>query len=363
MQIQLVDVLNQYKKIKDEIRTAIDEVLESGQYILGKNVFEFENNCSKYLNIKHAIGVSSGTDALLVSLMAIGIEEDDEVITTAFTFAATVETILLLKAKPIYVDIENDSFNIDFTKIENVITRKTKAIIPVHLYGQSCEMDEILSIAKKYNLYVIEDAAQSFGAEFKNKKTGTFGNIGTTSFFPSKNLGAFGDAGMVFTNDDKLAEKIRAIIVHGSKERYYHEILGVNARLDTIQSAILNVKLKYLDMWNSQRQKFAKIYDELFQNSNIIIPITKLYRNHIFHQYTIKVERRDELTEFLKSKNVPFGIYYPLPLHKQKAYFCKNNFLPNTEMIANQVISLPMHTELTFEMQKYIVETILSFYK
>lgn len=365
MNLQMVDLVNQYKRIKPEIDNAISAVLESGQFILGKTVSEFENNVAKYLGVKHAIGCASGTDALLVALMALDIKEGDEVITTSFTFVATVETIVLLGAKPVYVDIEPDTFNIDPTKIEKAITKKTKAIIPVHLYGHSVDMDPILEIAKKYNLYIIEDSAQAMGAEYKGKKVASIGDIGCISFFPSKNLGAYGDAGMVTTNNDQIAEKLRMIIVHGSKTRYYHELLGVNSRLDAIQAAILNVKLKYLDEWNKLRNDFAQIYNQLLNKEFISTPIIKPYAKHIFHQYTIRVKNRDKLSEHLKNKNIPHAIYYPIPLHRQTAYkdlTSTDLTLPETEKAAKEVISLPMHTELTFEMQKYISDTINSFF-
>lgn len=366
MNLQMVDLVNQYKRIKPEIDSAIQAVIESGQFILGKTVSEFENNVAKYLGVRHAIGCASGTDALQVALMALDIKDGDEVITTSFTFVATVETIVLLGAKPVYVDIEPDTFNIDPTKIEKAITEKTKAIIPVHLYGHPVDMDPVLEIAKKYNLYVIEDSAQAMGANYKNKKVASIGDIGCISFFPSKNLGAYGDAGMITTNSDELAEKIRMIIVHGSKTRYYHELLGVNSRLDAIQAAILNVKLKYLDEWNNLRNDFAKVYNQLLNSELIKIPIIKPYAKHIFHQYTIRVNRRDELSEFLKNKNIPHAIYYPIPLHQQNAYkhlSPVNLSLPETEKAAREVISLPMHTELTFEMQKYIADAINTFFK
>jgi dTDP-4-amino-4,6-dideoxygalactose transaminase len=385
MNLQLVDLTNQYRKIKPEIDEAVHSVLDSGQFVLGKFVSEFEQNTAKYLGIKHAIGCASGTDALQVALMALGIGPGDEVITTSFTFVATVETIALIGAKPVYVDIESDTFNIDSAKIEAAITKNTKAIIPVHLYGHSADMDPIIKIAKKHNLKIIEDTAQTMGAEYlsrgieendsdadnerkyptgKWRKVGTIGDIGCISFFPSKNLGAYGDAGMCVTNDDTLADKLRMIIVHGSKIRYHHELLGVNSRLDSLQAAILNVKLKYLDEWNSERLRAAKFYNKLFEGTAATTPKTAPYSNHIFHQYTLRVPRRDGLTNYLKSKNIPFGIYYPIPLHRQKAYlhFTPMDLnLPVTEQMTKEVISLPMHTELTDEMQKYIADEVKSF--
>ena len=364
MNLQLVDLVNQYKKIKPEIDAAIHGVLDTGYFILGKTVTEFENNTARYLGVKHAIGCASGTDALQVALMALNISPGDEVITTSFTFVATIETIALLGAKPVYVDIEPDTFNIDPAKIEAAITKNTKAIIPVHLYGHAVNMDPIMEIAKKHKLFVIEDTAQAMGAEYKGKKVGTIGDIGSISFFPSKNLGAYGDAGMVVTNNDQLADTLRMIILHGSKVRYYHEILGVNSRLDSIQAAVLNVKLKYLDEWNEARRKAADIYNKLFEGTKAITPKVQSYTKHIFHQYTLRVPNRDALADYLKSKGIPHAIYYPVPLHRQKAYahFAQNDLhLPVTEQMTNEVISLPMHTELTYEMQKYIASEIKNF--
>jgi len=363
--LNLVDVVGQYKKIKSEIDNAVLRVVESGQYILGKDVSELENNCAKYLNTKHAIGCASGTDALQIAMMALGIGAGAEVITTTFTFVATVETIALIGAKPIYVDVEEDSFNMNVAQIKKAITEKTKAIIPVHLYGQPVDMNPLMEVAKKYNLFVIEDMCQAMGTEYNGNKVGTFGDISCTSFFPSKNLGAFGDGGMMFTDNDLLAEKVRMICNHGSKVRYYHEMLGVNSRLDTMQAAILNVKLDYLDEWNNKRRESAANYNKLFANSIIKTPAEKSFAKHIYHQYTIRVPKRDELAEYLKVKKIPFGIYYPVPLHQQNAfshYVEKDFHLPITEKIVNEVISLPMHTELTFEMQEYIANTILEFY-
>ncbi len=376
MNLQLVDLVNQYKKIKPEIDAAIHAVLDTGHFILGKTVSDFEFNTAKYLGVKHAIGCASGTDALQVALMALNIGPGDEVITTAFTFVATVETIVLLGAKPVYVDIESDTFNIDPAKIEAAITKNTKAIIPVHLYGHSADMDPIIAIAKKHNLKIIEDTAQAMGAEYlsyetehpkvKWRKVGTIGDIGCISFFPSKNLGAYGDAGMCVTDNDELADKLRMIIVHGSKVRYYHELLGVNSRLDSIQAAVLNVKLKYLDEWNHARRKAAVLYNELLENTPVNIPKVKNYTKHIYHQYTLRVLNRDQLSEYLKSKGIPHAIYYPVPLHRQNAYahFSTTDlYLPVTEQMTKEVISLPMHTELSYEMQEYIALEIKNFYK
>jgi UDP-2-acetamido-2-deoxy-ribo-hexuluronate aminotransferase len=365
MKLHMVDVLGQYEKIKNEIDKAVLKVVKSGRYILGPEVHEFEQQTAQYLGCKHAIGCASGTDALQIALMALDIGPGDEVITTPFTFVATAETIALLGAKPVYVDIREEDFNIDPALIEGAITPRTKAIIPVHLYGQPAEMDAIMDIAQKHNLHVIEDSAQSMGAEYKGRKVGTIGSFGCISFFPSKNLGAYGDAGMIVTNDDTLAEKARIISIHGSKIRYKHSHIGINSRLDTIQAAILSVKMPYLDTWNKQRYEAAERYDTLFSGMPVKTPVVLPDRTHIFHQYTIRVPKRDALAEYLTSKKIPFGIYYPIPLHLQEAYRYlgyKNGDFPVTEKLTDEVISLPMHSELTMEQQEYIVRMIGEYF-
>ncbi|HXF99769.1 MAG TPA: DegT/DnrJ/EryC1/StrS family aminotransferase [Bacteroidota bacterium] len=366
MTLHMVDVVGQYKKIKTEIDAAVHRVLDSGQFILGKEVGEFECQIAGYLGVKYAVGCASGTDALQVALMALGIGPGDEVISTPFTFVATTETIVLLGAKPVYVDIDPKTFNINPSLIERAITPRTKAIIPVHLYGQAAEMDPIMQIARRYNLRVIEDAAQALGAAYKGKKVCTFGDIGCISYFPSKNLGAFGDAGMVVTNDPELAERMRMITVHGSKTRYYHDILGLNSRLDTLQAVVLSVKLKYLDEWNQTRRRAAARYNELLRDTPVTTPYVAPHCTHIFHQYTLRAPRRNELSEHLKAKGIPHAIYYPVPLHLQKAFAVagkgKGDF-PVAEQAAEEVISLPMHTELTEEQLVYITDAIREFYR
>jgi dTDP-4-amino-4,6-dideoxygalactose transaminase len=365
MKLQMVDVVGQYEKIKSEVDAAIRSVVDSGQFILGKQVGEFECAVAGYLGMKYAVGCASGTDALQVAMMALGIGQGDEVITTPFTFVATTETIVLLGAKPVYVDIDPGTFNIDPAAIERAVTRNTKAIIPVHLYGQAADMDPILELARKHQLRVIEDAAQAIGATYRGRKIGSFGDIGCISFFPSKNLGAFGDAGMVVTNDPGLAARMRMIIVHGSKERYYHEILGVNSRLDTLQAAILGVKLRYLDQWNTARRKSAGRYNELLAGLPVRVPFVADGAHHIFHQYTIRAPRRDALAAWLKDKGVPHAIYYPIPLHLQKAYASlggRRGDFPISEKAAIEVLSLPMHTELSEDQLEYIARTIREFY-
>jgi UDP-2-acetamido-2-deoxy-ribo-hexuluronate aminotransferase len=360
--IQMVDTKSQYLKIKDEIDSAIQNVIDSSLFIQGPAVKKFEENVEKYLGAKHAIGCASGTDALQIAMMALDIKPGDEILTTPFTFVATTETIAILGAVPVYVDIDPKTFNMDVNKIEAKITPKTKAIMPVHLYGQPCDMDPILNIAKKHNLFVIEDAAQAMGAKYNEKMICTIGDIGCISFYPSKNLGAFGDGGMLTTNDDALAEKIRMIISHGSKKKYYHTILGVNSRLDSIQAAILDVKLKYLDEYCEARYKAAMMYNEKFKGifeTPYIMPGVK----HIFHQYSIRVKNRDKMIEFLRSHGIPSMIYYPVPLHVQEAYKYdyKPGDYPVSEEIAKDIISLPMHTELTDEQIDFIASKVIEF--
>lgn len=361
MNIQMVDLVTQYKKIKPEVDEAIHRVLDSGHYIMGKEVGEFESAVASYLNVRYAIGCASGTDALQVAMMALGIGPGDEVVTTPFTFVATTETIALIGARPVYVDIDPATYNIDPSKIEAAITKKTKAIIPVHLYGQPCAMNEIMSVADKHGIPVIEDSAQAMGAEYHGRKVGGIGAFGAISFFPSKNLGAFGDAGMVVTNDPQLAEKARMIIVHGSKKKYYHEILGVNSRLDTLQAAILKVKLKYLDGWHEARRRAASTYNKLFAGSGMVVPVEAPGCRHIYHQYTLRLRNRDAVAKHLAGQKIPHAIYYPIPLHLQQAFrdpaFPEGSF-PVTEQAAREVLSLPMHTELTDEQQEFIATSV-----
>jgi UDP-2-acetamido-2-deoxy-ribo-hexuluronate aminotransferase len=370
MKILMVDLKIQYDSIKNEIDLSIQDVLNSTQFILGKKVSEFENNCAYYLGVKHAIACASGTDALQIALMALDIKPGDEVITTPFTFVATAETIAILGAVPVYVDIDERTYNLDPAKIEDAITKKTKAIIPVHLYGQAADMDSIMEIAKRQNLYVIEDSAQAFGTEYlpagrqgKGKKVCGFGHIATTSFFPSKNLGAYGDAGMILTQDENLAQKIRMIALHGSKERYIHEVLGINSRMDTLQAAVLNVKLKYIDEWNKARAKNAELYYRRLKDANVILPYVAEYSTHIYHQFTIRVKDRTGLQKHLSEKGIPSAVHYPVPLHLQPAFKTETRKfdLPVSEKVAKEVISLPMFPELTEEQIDYISNTIIEF--
>jgi len=373
--INMVDLNGQYRKIRWQINREIKKVIKSTSFINGPVVKEFQNNLQDYLNVRHVIPCANGTDALQIALMALDLKRGDEVITTNFSFASTIEVILLLGLKPVIVDIDPRTFNIDPGLIESKITKKTKVIIPVHLFGQSCRIEEIIEIANKNNLQVIEDNAQALGAKYKfsnseKQMSGTIGDIGTTSFFPSKNLGCYGDGGAIFTNSDNLAYKMRGIVNHGMYERYYHDEIGVNSRLDSIQAAILNVKLKYLDKYNKRRQESAHSYNQAFEKiEKIITPFVESdIESHVYHQYTIKVpaETRDELAEHLSKNNVPFGIYYPLGFHEQKAYkqeFFSEGDFPVTNEVKNQVISLPMHTELSRKQINYITNTIISFFE
>jgi dTDP-4-amino-4,6-dideoxygalactose transaminase len=367
--IKLVDLFGQYQRIRPEIDEAVTSVLASTQFILGKEVGEFEAAAANYLGTKYAIGCASGTDALQIAMMALGIGEGDDVITSPFTFVATAETIVLLGGTPVYVDIDPMTYNIDSSKIERAITGRTKAIIPVHLYGQPAHMDSIMEIARKRGLRVIEDAAQAFGAEYKGRKVGNFGDIGCFSFFPSKNLGAFGDAGMVTTNDEQLAERMRMISLHGSRKKYQHEILGINSRLDTLQAAILKVKIKYVDAWNRSRQDFAARYSQKLKDSGVITPYVMPGCTHIYHQYSIRLPRgsgktRDALVAYLKSRGIPTAVHYPISLHLQKAFAYLGKAegeYPFSETVASEILSLPMHTELDEEQIEYIVREIREF--
>lgn len=371
--IQMVDLQSQYYKIKADVDNAVQNVMDSAAFINGPEVKSFQKELEDYLDVKNVIPCANGTDALQIALMALGLQEGDEIITADFTFAATVEVIHLLKLKAVLVDVDYDTFTISPQKIREAITDKTKAIIPVHLFGQCANMEEILAIAKEYNLFVVEDNAQAIGAEYRFsdgsvKKSGTMGTIGTTSFFPSKNLGCYGDGGAIFTNDDQLAHKIRGIVNHGMYERYYHDEVGVNSRLDSIQAAILRKKLPLLDSYNESRNYAADYYDEAFAgNPNISIPKRYEKSTHVFHQYTLRIlnGKRNELQQFLEEKGIPAMIYYPVALRNQKAYFQESDAkdFVNTDRLLNEVISLPMHTELDDEQLKYISDAVLEFLK
>ncbi len=380
MKIPMVDLKGQYHKIKDEVDNAILDVVASSAFINGPQVKSFQANLEKYLDVKHVIPCANGTDALQIAMMGLGLEQGDEVITADFTFAATVEVIGLLKLTPVLVDVEKDTFNIDIEALKKAITPKTKAIVPVHLFGQCANMEAILEIAKEHNLFVIEDTAQAIGADYTfsdgtTKKAGTIGHVGTTSFFPSKNLGCYGDGGAIFTNDDELAHILRGMVNHGMYKRYYHDVIGVNSRLDTIQAAILDIKLPHLDSYCDARRDAAKYYNEAFKSSDKIA-IPKMANGcericddctcHVFHQYTLRLKGvdRNALHQHLLDHGIANAIYYPVPLHKQKAYaderYIEDNFKVTNELV-DTVISLPMHTEFEEEQLQNITQTVLNF--
>jgi dTDP-4-amino-4,6-dideoxygalactose transaminase len=371
--IQMVDLQSQYYKIKNEVDNAVSNVMDSAAFINGPEVKSFQNELESYLDVKHVIPCANGTDALQIALMALDLKEGDEIITADFTFAATVEVIHLLNLKSVLVDVDYDTFTISTEAIKKAITPKTKAIIPVHLFGQCANMEEILKIAEQHNLYVIEDNAQAIGAEFtfsdgSVKKAGTMSTVGTTSFFPSKNLGCYGDGGAVFTNNDELAHRLRGIVNHGMYERYYHDEVGVNSRLDSIQAAILRKKLPHLDNYNEARNRAADYYDEAFAgHEHILTPKRAENSTHVFHQYTLRIlnGKRNDLQKFLTEKEIPAMIYYPVALRKQKAYYQESNDADfvNTDKLLDEVISLPMHTELDEEQLKYIADAVLEFMK
>jgi len=369
----MVDLVGQYKKIKPEIDEAVLQVMETASFINGPAVKQFQENLQNYLGVKHVIPCANGTDALQVALMALGLQPGDEVITTSFTFIATAEVIALLRLTPVLVDVDPDTFNITPEAIEKAITQKTKAIIPVHLFGQCADMHPIIQLAKKHNLHVVEDTAQAIGADYscsesgKTMKAGTIGDIGCTSFFPSKNLGAFGDGGAIFTNNDELAAQMRVVVNHGMAVRYYHDYVGVNSRLDSMQAAVLDIKLKHLDEYAEARQKAAAYYNKAFANNpKIKTPFTATYTSHVFHQYTLVLSDvdREGLMAHLADNGIASAVYYPVPLHMQKAYLdprYKEGDFPVTEMLSKSVLSLPIHTELTEEIQQVITKAVLEF--
>ncbi|MCH8903857.1 MAG: DegT/DnrJ/EryC1/StrS family aminotransferase [Bacteroidetes bacterium] len=368
----MVDLSSQYENIKEEIDLAIHEVIKSSGFINGKAVQEFGSNLANYLGVEHVIPCANGTDALQIALMALDLEAGDEVITTPFTFIATAEVISLLKLKPVFVDIDPNTFTIDIEQLQGLITNRTKCIIPVHLFGQACNMEAIMQVAADKSLHVIEDNAQAIGASYifqdgTRKKLGSIGHIGCTSFFPSKNLGGYGDGGAISTNNSIIADKLSMIANHGSKERYYHDVIGVNSRLDTIQAAILKIKLNYLDEYIAKRQEAANYYNEaMVEIDQIQTPVTSDFSTHVFHQYTILMETgRDDLKAHLEKEDIPSMVYYPVPLHLQPAYSYlgyKEGSFPVTELLAKQVLSLPMHTELDNEQLEFICSTIKSFF-
>ncbi|MEZ0005237.1 UDP-2-acetamido-2-deoxy-ribo-hexuluronate aminotransferase [Flavobacterium sp. 28YEA47A] len=371
--IQMVDLKGQYENIKETVNNSIQEVLDTNTYINGPEVHKFQKNLEEYLGAKHVIPCANGTDALQIAMMALDLKPGDEVITADFTFAATVEVIALLQLTPVLVDVEIDTFNISVDAIKKAITPKTKAIVPVHLFGQAANMEAIMQLAKEHNLYVIEDNAQAIGANYryfdgKKEKVGVIGHVASTSFFPSKNLGCYGDGGAIFTNDDDLAHKLRGIVNHGMYVRYHHDVVGVNSRLDSIQAAVLNAKLPLLDEYNAARQLAAQKYSQALANhKNIVTPYIAGERDsHVFHQYTLRIldADRNALMQHLLDKGIPCAIYYPIPLHSQKAYLdsrYKEEDFPITNQLVQEVISLPMHTELDDEQIKFITDSILEF--
>ena len=373
--IQMVDLKGQYDRIKDAVNNSIQEVLDTTTYINGPQVHAFQKNLEDYLGAKHVIPCANGTDALQIAMMGLGLQPGDEVITADFTFAATVEVIALLQLTPVLVDVDADTFNISIEAIKKAITPKTKAIVPVHLFGQAADMEAIMALAAEHNLYVIEDNAQAIGANYKyadgsKKKAGVIGHVASTSFFPSKNLGCYGDGGAIFTNDDQLAHTLRGIVNHGMYVRYHHDVVGVNSRLDSMQAAVLNAKLPLLDKYNAARQQAAAKYSAAFtSHPNIVTPFIKGdVDSHVFHQYTLRIvdADRDALMQHLLDKGIPCAIYYPIPLHSQKAYadarYNEADF-PVTNQLVKEVISLPMHTELDDEQIQFITNSVLEFLK
>lgn len=370
--IQMVDLVMQYEKIKPQVDAAILDVIAKAQFINGPEVSEFQKEMEAYLGVKHVIPCANGTDALQIALMALGLKPGDEVITPSFTYIATTEVIALLGLKPVFVEVEKDSFCVDPAAIEAAITPKTKAIVPVHLYGQAANMDAIMEIANSHGLFVVEDNAQAIGSDYhhtngKSSKTGTIGHIGCTSFFPSKNLGCYGDGGAIFTNDDELAGKLRMIANHGQSKRYYHDVVGCNSRLDSIQAAVLRIKLRELDHYIDTRRKVADHYDQfLSQFEGVTVPVRDKYSRHVFHQYTLQLNGidRDALHEFLATKDVPSMIYYPVPAHRQKmfaSFGSSETNLPLTDWLTERVISLPIHTEMEQEQLDHICNAFAEF--
>ncbi len=357
-EIPVLDLAPETEALWDELMAAIQGVLKSGRFIMGPNVKAFEQEAAAYLGVKYAIGVNSGTDALVIALRAAGIGPGDEVITTPFTFFATAEAVSQVGATPVFVDIDPRTFNINPDLIEPAVTSRTRAVLPVHLYGQAADMDPIMELARKYNLKVIEDTAQAFGGEYKGRKLGTIGDAGCFSFFPSKNLGAFGDGGLIATNDGEIAEKARMLRVHGAKKKYYNEVIGYNSRLDEIQAAILRVKLPHIDQWNEARRQAAKRYDELLKEvPGIITPYEAPYARHVYHQYTVRVMdgKRDKVKLIIDEQGIGTMVYYPVPVHKLPAYADNNCRLPGAEQAAGEVLSLPIWAEIAVEIQKKVI--------
>lgn len=364
-EIPLLDTRAQYHAIRDRIRDAVDDVLESGTYIMGTAVQRFEEAIADYCGVRHAVGVANGTDALLLTLDALGIGPGDEVITTPFTFFATAEAISRLGALPVFVDIEPDTYNLDASLLEEAVTPRTKAILPVHLFGQPAEMDAILELARRRGLYVVEDACQAIGAAHRGRRTGSLGHAGCFSFFPTKNLGGFGDGGMIVTDDDELARKLRILRVHGSNPKYYHAMIGYNSRLDPLQAAMLHVKLAHLDGWNKARRKKAEAYRRALQDLPLQLPVERDDVYAAYHLYIIRTERRDELMRYLQERGVASGVYYPVPLHRQEVYRnlgYSEGSLPEAERAAAGTMALPLYPEMSDEDQEYVIGLIYQFF-
>jgi dTDP-4-amino-4,6-dideoxygalactose transaminase len=359
--IKIIDFGREFKSISEEIRKSIDRVLKSGWFILGEEVKGFEKDFSNYIGAKYGVGVSSGTDAIMLSLMVLGIERGDEVITVSHTSVATVSAISITGAKPIFVDVEEDTMLMDVNKVKSKITDRTKAIVPVHLYGHSVDMGTLIEISEKYGVPIVEDCAQAHGAEYKGRKVGSIGKLGAFSFYPTKNLGAYGDAGMIVTDDYELYQKLLMLRQYGWKERNKSVMIGVNSRMDEIQATILRVKLKYLDRWNEKRRKNAKLYNELLEGSDVLAPVEKEYGKHVYHQYVVRLEKRNTLKEYLQKRGIQTQIHYPTPVHKQKPYNLTNLRLPVTEKICDQVLSLPIHPWLKDEEIRNICNKIYEF--
>ncbi len=363
--VPIIDIAARYKTVEKEINESVLSVLKSGQFILGPEVSKLEEEAAEYIGVKHAVGVASGTDALHLALRAYGIGEGDEVITTPFTFIATVEAIVYTGAKPVLVDILPDSYNIDPDQIEKKINEKTKAIIPVHMYGQAADMDSIWELAQKYGLKVIEDAAQAFGGEYRDKKLSGIGHVGCTSFFPTKNLGGAGDGGMVFTNDEKVAGQVRMLRVHGSKDKYVHQIVGYNSRLDSLQAAVVRVHLRHLDEWNDLRRQHASKYNSLLKgNEKIVLPKELDQNKHVYHLYSVRVKEREKCQRFLGEKGVSTAIHYPIPAFEQESFRYlgyKDKDLPVCSEVSEEVLSLPMFPELKDEQTEYVCKCLLEY--
>jgi len=366
MMTPMVDLKNQYLNLKSEIDTAIQEVINSSAFINGEAVQIFASELASYLDVKHVQPCANGTDALQIALMALDLSPGDEVLVPAFTYVAPAEAVVLLGLKPVFVDVDPNNYNIDVVDLRRKINPNSKVIIPVHLYGQCADMNSIIELAKEFKLYVIEDAAQALGSDYNcpsgdKRKAGTIGHIGTTSFFPSKNLGCFGDGGAIFTNDTDLAEKCRLVATHGQRKKYHHDVIGCNSRLDTLQAAILRVKLPHLDYYISQRQKVASAFNEAFKNLNeVICPRLEAYSTHSFHQYTVKVKARDQIKNKLREKGISSMIYYPVPLHNQMAYRSfSSKYLTVSENLCKEILSLPIHTEMSESQLEYIIENFI----